>query len=263
MEGVRTAGYDAFGLRRYDDLGSSDGIVDAVGFSGQWGAYTDMETADSTGTPEVLMGARYYDPISARFVSRDPLGDDVNDYTYCGDNPVEHADPDGMDWVNVAADVSAGWGDALTFGATGRVRMWLGANGGDAVRHNGAYLVGTGLGIANDIFAGGGLVSGAAKGGKVVPRAAEIAEVGGRILSSERGAVGAGKAARAFRFATENRWLRHFADHGAEVAQPTRPSTLQKAGKLFSGGRDVLTHTRANGDEAFFRKANRRIRRSS
>ncbi len=147
------------------------------------------------------MGTRYYNPISARFTSRDPLGDDVNDYIYCGDNPVESADPSGMDWVNVAADFSAGWGDTLTFGLTGRVRMWLGANGGDAVRQNGAYLAGSGMGIANDALMGKGLADAAKKGlgkvaAKLLPKAVEAGEVGSRILRSERGAVGVVNAAR-------------------------------------------------------------------
>ncbi len=135
------------------------------------------------------MGARYYDPISARFTSRDPLGDDVNDYIYCGDNPVENADPSGMDWVNVAADFSAGWGDTLTFGLTGRVRMWLGANGGDAVRQNGAYLAGSGMGIANDALMGKGLADAAKKGlgkvaAKVLPKAVEAGEEASRGFHS-------------------------------------------------------------------------------
>ncbi|NLN74813.1 MAG: RHS repeat-associated core domain-containing protein [Armatimonadetes bacterium] len=46
-------------------------------------------------TPLVLMGIRYYDPITARFLSRDPmLG--INDYAYCWNNPVTYIDPDGM-----------------------------------------------------------------------------------------------------------------------------------------------------------------------
>ncbi len=104
-DGGRVTVYDAYGENYYDSKsvnGDAYGLQDQVGFSGQWGAYTDLETADSSGTPQVLMGARYYDPISARFTSRDPLGDDVNDYTYCGDNPVENADPSGMTYYDAA-----------------------------------------------------------------------------------------------------------------------------------------------------------------
>jgi RHS repeat-associated protein len=42
--------------------------------------------------------ARWYDPVSRRFVSEDPLGIDggSNPYVYGGSNPVTHSDPSGM-----------------------------------------------------------------------------------------------------------------------------------------------------------------------
>jgi RHS repeat-associated protein len=41
--------------------------------------------------------ARSYDPVKGRFLQRDPLGyvDGTNLYAYGGDNPINHADPDG------------------------------------------------------------------------------------------------------------------------------------------------------------------------
>jgi len=95
----RSSGYDGFGKRYWDKTGSGSNTTSPanVGFVGQWGAYTDHETRTSqTATPLVLMGIRYYDPITARFVTRDPmLG--VNDYAYCENNPVGWIDPLGMD----------------------------------------------------------------------------------------------------------------------------------------------------------------------
>ena len=56
--------------------------------------------------------ARYYDPVTARIISRDPdIGNEdeptsMNGYTYADDNPVMMTDPDGR-WVWVA--VNAGF----------------------------------------------------------------------------------------------------------------------------------------------------------
>uniref|UniRef100_UPI00366D0C9F RHS repeat-associated core domain-containing protein n=1 Tax=Anoxybacteroides rupiense TaxID=311460 RepID=UPI00366D0C9F len=50
--------------------------------------------------------ARYYDPETARFLSRDPYPGDLdnpitqNGYTYANNNPVIYVDPDGeLPWV--------------------------------------------------------------------------------------------------------------------------------------------------------------------
>lgn len=103
--------YDAFGKRHWDKTssGTNTNAPGSVGFAGQWGAYTDHETRPSqTDTPLVLMGIRYYDPITARFVTRDPaLG--INDYAYCGNNPVGRADADGEILETIADIASIGW----------------------------------------------------------------------------------------------------------------------------------------------------------
>ncbi len=77
-----------------------------VGFGGQWGYYTDNETAPVNTTtptiraPLVLCGLRYYDPNTGRFITRDPTGYEggINPYTFCGNNPVNYADPLGTDF---------------------------------------------------------------------------------------------------------------------------------------------------------------------
>lgn len=107
----RTVIYDAFGKLWWDKTsgGSTFTTPDPPGFAGQWGAYTDHETRPSDqNTPLVLMGVRYYDPITARFVTRDPaLG--INDYAYCGNNPVGRADADGEILETIADIASIGW----------------------------------------------------------------------------------------------------------------------------------------------------------
>ena len=46
------------------------------------------------------MEARYYSPALGRFVSRDPIGYDggINLYAYCGGDPVNYRDPEGLDF---------------------------------------------------------------------------------------------------------------------------------------------------------------------
>jgi hypothetical protein len=77
------------------------------------------------------VGARAYDPRTARWLQRDPIdaaSGDPNLYRYCGNDPINLADPSGLDWLDVAANFFAGVGDSLTFGLTDNVREWLGVN---------------------------------------------------------------------------------------------------------------------------------------
>ena len=49
----------------------------------------------------VYMGARYYDPVAGRFISKDPVGFEENNlhtfnrYAYANNNPYKYVDPDG------------------------------------------------------------------------------------------------------------------------------------------------------------------------
>lgn len=54
--------------------------------------YTDAESG------LVYLGRRYYDPLTGRFLSREPLGDlvSLNPYAYCTNAPTEHVDVYGM-----------------------------------------------------------------------------------------------------------------------------------------------------------------------
>jgi len=107
----KTVVYDAFGKPWWDQTSSGTMFTtpDPPGFAGQWGAYTDHETRPSSeNTPLVLMGIRYYDPITARFITRDPmLG--INDYAYCGNNPVGRVDPDGQVLETIADIGGIAW----------------------------------------------------------------------------------------------------------------------------------------------------------
>jgi hypothetical protein len=45
-----------------------------------------------------LLGHRYYDPSTGRFLTRDPIKDGRNWYGYCENNPVTRTDANGLDW---------------------------------------------------------------------------------------------------------------------------------------------------------------------
>ena len=88
---TKTYKYDAFGVEK--NIDNSD--TNAFRYCGE---YYDTET----GT--IYLRARYYNPATGRFISRDsfagrrsdPLS--LNLYTYCGNNPVIYTDPLGHDY---------------------------------------------------------------------------------------------------------------------------------------------------------------------
>lgn len=83
--------FDGFGLRD-----PSTPWPGQFSYGGQWGDFTD------TVTGLILMGHRYYDPGTGRFLTRDPIGyaGGINLYAYTGNNPVNELDPSGLDPLN-------------------------------------------------------------------------------------------------------------------------------------------------------------------
>ena len=73
-----------------------------AGFGGQWGYYKDAETGLH------LLGERYYDPNSGRFLNRDPIGYEggINLFAYCMNNPVNYADPNGEQGLQLLEEVA-------------------------------------------------------------------------------------------------------------------------------------------------------------
>jgi hypothetical protein len=120
------------------------------------------------------VGARAYDPCTARWLQRDPIdaaSGDPNLYRYCGNEPINWTDPTGLkamvaevdceeatpsrkrgfqdsgDWFDKLTNFFAGWGDTLTFGLTGKIRQGLGVD--SVVDYNSSWYRGgewTGLG---------------------------------------------------------------------------------------------------------------------
>jgi RHS repeat-associated protein len=76
--------YDAYG----NELGKTGTLTNPFGFAGQ---YTDFETGF------VYLRARYYDPATAHFTSRDPMAQfTLEPYGYGHDNPLNGIDPTGL-----------------------------------------------------------------------------------------------------------------------------------------------------------------------
>ena len=81
--------------------------------------------------------ARYYDPATAQFLTRDPLEDVTGaPHSYAGDDPLDARDPSGLDcgWTSPwdcgpslrqASDWAAGFGDTVTFGGTKQIRRLI------------------------------------------------------------------------------------------------------------------------------------------
>jgi len=91
------------------------------------GAYQD----NTTGLYK--LGARYYQPTLGRFTQTDPSGREANTYLYTGGNPINEADPSGLDYgINIGPSALQAIGAAVGVG-TGVT---------DAI------LVATGVGIA-------------------------------------------------------------------------------------------------------------------
>lgn len=76
-------GYDAFGV----ETDKADNDTNPFRYCGE---YYDTET-DS-----IYLRARYYRPITGRFITEDPIRDGLNWYVYCSGNPVMLFDPWGL-----------------------------------------------------------------------------------------------------------------------------------------------------------------------
>lgn len=86
----------ALTYRRQDPFGNNRG--DAVNWTATQQSF-HTGTEDPTGL--VSMGARFYDPTTGRFISRDPImavsdSQQINGYAYAHNNPINSSDPSGL-----------------------------------------------------------------------------------------------------------------------------------------------------------------------
>jgi RHS repeat-associated protein len=85
-----TKKYDAYG----NTLGSTGTWAGRYGYSGSFGYQDDGDSLQ-------LLGHRYYDSSTGTFITRDPIKDGRNWYSYCENNPVQNIDPDGLLCITV------------------------------------------------------------------------------------------------------------------------------------------------------------------
>ena len=78
--------FDAFG----NVVSGSGSWSGPYGYGGDYGYQGDVDTGWR------LLGHRYYDSDTGRFLTRDPAKDGRNWYSYCGNNPISGADPSGL-----------------------------------------------------------------------------------------------------------------------------------------------------------------------
>ena len=81
---VSTYTYDAFG----NQLSENENDTNPFRYCGE---YFDSETNN------IYLRNRYYDTSTGRFITEDPIKDGLNWYVYCGNNPVNSVDPNGLD----------------------------------------------------------------------------------------------------------------------------------------------------------------------
>ncbi|MHB8613374.1 MAG: RHS repeat-associated core domain-containing protein [Candidatus Dormibacteraceae bacterium] len=107
-----------FAYDPYGNLSASTGSsTSPIGFCGQ---YRDPESG------LIYLRARYYDPATAQFLSRDPITATTRQpYSYVADDPLNGIDPLGLATGGLCASASAGWG----FGGFIQVCVAVGSNG--------------------------------------------------------------------------------------------------------------------------------------
>ncbi|MCH7232626.1 hypothetical protein L0U85_17470 [Glycomyces sp. L485] len=118
--------------RRQDPFGNPRGEA------ADWAAtHKGFHTGTEDPTGLISMGARFYDPTTGRFISRDPIqrftdSQQINGYSYAGNNPITRMDPTGLDWdCNSQCQAQyANWQSNANFNAP------------EDVRENGARLPG-------------------------------------------------------------------------------------------------------------------------
>jgi RHS repeat-associated protein len=107
-------GGDVSAMRRYDAFGNPvaawGGWQGPFGYGGPYGYQTDPDHG------LMLLGHRYYEADTGRFLTRDPIKDGRNWYGYCGGNPLTSVDIDGLQQVLIirgAPHRDSPWADEL------------------------------------------------------------------------------------------------------------------------------------------------------
>jgi len=118
--------YDAFGVQvdsdggmRYTDVGDAmfeDADTNPWRYCGE---YFDTETNT------IYLRARYYDPVTGRFSSEDPIRAGLNWYTYCINNPIVFVDPWGLAEIAVRSTIEGLGGRVIWDNKTKKATVYL------------------------------------------------------------------------------------------------------------------------------------------
>jgi RHS repeat-associated protein len=186
----------------------------ATGYEEYWMGSLAIGQRDANGL--LYMRNRYYDPQTGQFTQSDPIGlaGGLNAYGFAAGDPVTYSNPFGLkpeeccpQWL---VDAAAGFGDALTFGATDAIRGAMGTN--DVVdKRSGAYVGGIAAGVVVGAIATSGLGTEAQAAG------------GAERMAAVRATGQAGEAAVGL------------AKNTTRIASVTRPGTYRIPDGLSSG----------------------------
>ena len=105
-----STGGTVVGTATYDPYGKPAGTTGNMPNIGWAGQYRDTETGLA------YLRARYYDPATAQFLTRDPMAESTREaYGYVGGNPLNRTDPSGLFWgQGTLSNIGSAVGDAAS-----------------------------------------------------------------------------------------------------------------------------------------------------
>jgi RHS repeat-associated protein len=148
---IQSEDYYAFGMRMDNVHGNPDNKY----------LYNEKELQEDL--QQYDYGARFYDPVIARWTSGDPLAEKMRRYTpynYGNDNPIRFVDPDGMsgtDWVKLGGMAGGAYLWDYNVHNTAQAQATYGANATDVTPDGHNYVYGQSQQV--ELFAAGGFDS--------------------------------------------------------------------------------------------------------
>jgi RHS repeat-associated protein len=154
---VQSYAYDAYGQL----TSATPAVENPFRYAGQ---YTDEKTGFQ------YLRARYYDPATGQFLSRDPLEDStLQPYAYADNNPTNATDPTGLFSLESVSNAAAGTLDGLTGGYSTKLAGAYLHFDVDCADFGAGFGSGQMLGMVGGLFTGGTEAALAAKAARRLP----------------------------------------------------------------------------------------------